>query len=96
MTFAEYKVARTAAQARLDALSREIDRKSSKATIASIPVGQTVREAWDKADIMWRRQLVDTLIDRIYIDPKPHGQGMKRYKGRWLFNPELVRITWKT
>jgi site-specific DNA recombinase len=94
MTFTEYKTAKTTAQARLDALGRELDKKSSKATLANIPAGQTVREAWDKADLLWRRQLVDTLIDKIYIDPRVKGQGFPRWR-QYRFDPELVRIQWK-
>jgi site-specific DNA recombinase len=94
MTFVEYKTAKTTAQARLDALGRELDQKSSKATLANIPTGQTVREAWDKADLPWRRQLVDTLVDKIYVDPRIKGKGFPFYK-QWRFDPDLVRINWK-
>jgi DNA invertase Pin-like site-specific DNA recombinase len=94
MDFNEYKSAKTMATARLEALHREIDSASSKSAIANVPVGQTLREAWDNADLMWRRQLVDTVIDKIYIDPKRPGQGMKRWKN-YQFDPELVRIIWK-
>ncbi|WP_427007215.1 recombinase family protein [Pseudarthrobacter sp. H2] len=96
MTFSEYKTAKTTAQARLDTLGRELDRKSSKATIAGIPAGKSVQEAWDKADLPWRRQLVDTLIDKIYIDPRIKGQGFPMYKGKYRFDPDLVRIVWKS
>ncbi|MDQ0618066.1 hypothetical protein QFZ33_002090 [Arthrobacter globiformis] len=64
MSFAEYRTAKTTAQARLDALGRELDKESSKTTLANIPAGQSVKEAWDKADLPWRRQLIDTLVDK--------------------------------
>lgn len=94
MTFSEYKTAKTTAQARLDALGRELDKKSSKTTLANIPAGQTVREAWDKADLMWRRQLVDTLIEKVLIDPRIKGQGFPKWR-QYRFDPDLVRIIWK-
>ncbi|MGO4470316.1 recombinase family protein [Arthrobacter sp. M-10] len=94
MTFDEYKAAKVAAAARLDALGRELDKKSSRNTIGLIPAGQSVREAWDKADLPWRRQLVDTLIDKVLIYPKQPGDGKARYK-QWRFNPERVEIRWK-
>ncbi len=95
LTLDEYKTAKIHAQSRLDTLGREIDAKSSKATIAKIPSGQSVREAWDKADLPWRRQLVDTLIEKIYVDPYQPGKKTHLYKGKWRFNPELIRIDWK-
>jgi site-specific DNA recombinase len=94
MTFAEYKTAKATAQARLDALGRQLDQKSSKATLANIPTGRTVREAWDKADLPWRRQLVDTLIDKVYIDPRIKGQGFPQWR-QYRFDPDLIRIEWK-
>lgn len=94
MDFNEYKVAKTTAQARLDELGRELDRKTSKATIANIPAGQSVQEAWDKADLPWRIQLVDALIDKVLIHPKQMGDQKYRYKD-YIFNPERVEIIWK-
>lgn len=94
MDFSEYRTAKATAQARLDALGRELDRKSSKSTIAKIPVGQTLQEAWDKSDLMWKRQLVDTVIDKILIYPKQPGDGKSKYK-QWIFNPDRVEIVWK-
>lgn len=94
MSFTEYKTAKATAQARLDTLGRELDKKSSKSTLANIPTGQTVKEAWDKADLMWRRQLVDTLIDKIYIDPRVKGQGFPKWR-QYRFDTALVRIIWK-
>jgi hypothetical protein len=94
MDFNEYDTAKTTAQARLEALGRELDRMSSRTTIAKIPVGQTLREAWDKSDLMWRKQLVDAVIDKILIYPKQPGDGKAKYK-QWNFNPDRVEIRWK-
>jgi site-specific DNA recombinase len=94
MTFTEYKTAKATAQAHLDALGRELDRKSSKATVDGIPAGKSVQEAWGKADLPWKRQLIDALIDKIYIDPRIKGKGFPKYK-EWRFDPSLVRIIWK-
>ncbi|NHW45988.1 recombinase family protein [Paenarthrobacter sp. MSM-2-10-13] len=94
MDFNEYKVAKTTAQDRLEALGRELERKTSKRTVANIPAGQTVREAWEKSDLMWKRQLVDALIEKVLIYPKQPGDGKARYK-QWIFNPDRVEIRWK-
>lgn len=94
MDFNEYKTAKTSAQARLETLGRELERKTSKRALANIPAGQTVREAWDKSDLMWKRQLVDALIEKVLIYPKQPGDGRARYK-RWIFEPSRVEIIWK-
>lgn len=94
MDFNEYKTAKTGAQARLETLGRELERKTSKRAIANIPAGQTVREAWEKSDLMWKRQLVDALIEKVLIYPKQSGDGKAKYK-RWNFNPDRVEIIWK-
>ncbi|MBO1267105.1 recombinase family protein [Arthrobacter cavernae] len=94
MDFNEYKTAKTTAQARLDALGRELERKTSNRAVANIPAGQTVREAWEKSDLMWKRQLVDVLIEKILIYPKQPGDGRYRYK-QWIFNPDRIDIIWK-
>ncbi|MCO4274249.1 recombinase family protein [Pseudarthrobacter sp. HLT3-5] len=93
ITFDEYKIAKVAAAARLQALGRELDQKSTRNTLGQVPAGQSVREAWDRADLAWRRQLVDTLIDKILIHPKQLGDGKARYK-QWIFNPDRVEIRW--
>lgn len=94
MDFNEYKVAKTTAQDRLETLGRELERKTSKRAVANIPAGQTVREAWEKSDLIWKLQLVSALIDKVLIYPKQPGDGKARYK-QWIFNPDRVEIRWK-
>lgn len=94
MDFSEYKVAKTTAQDRLEALGRELERKTTKRAVANIPAGQTVREAWETSDLVWKLQLVSTLIDKVLIYPKQPGDGKARYK-QWIFNPDRIEILWK-
>ena len=94
LTFDEFRAAKTIAQDRLEALSRELDQKTSRNTIGLIPAGQSVQTAWDKADLEWRRQLLDVLVEKVLIYPKQKGDGKARYK-QWIFNPERVEIIWK-
>ncbi|WP_315913299.1 recombinase family protein [Arthrobacter sp. lap29] len=95
LTLDEYKTAKVHAQSRLDTLGREIDARSAKTTVAKIPAGQSVREAWDNADMPWRRQLVDTVIEKIHVDPRVPGKKTPLYKKKWQFDPDLIRIEWK-
>ncbi|MDI3211746.1 recombinase family protein [Arthrobacter sp. AL12] len=94
MTFDEYKTAKVAATARLEALGRELEQKSPRNSMGLIPADQSVREAWDYGDLHWRRQLVDVLVEKVLIYPKRPGDGKARYK-QWIFNPERIEIAWK-
>ena len=94
MTFDEYKVAKTTATARLEELGRELERKSGTNKTSLIPAGQSVRDAWDKAGLEWRRQLLDAVVEKVLIYPKQKGDGKSRYK-QWIFNVDRVEIKWK-
>lgn len=94
MELSEYTSAKTIAKARLDSLNQQVDGLTSRAIIANVPVGQTLRETWDKADLEWKRQLVDAVIDKVLIYPRRLGDGKAKYK-QWIFNPERVEIRWK-
>lgn len=94
MTMSEWKSAKSTAQERLDSLGKKIAKLITHKTLATVPAGKTVTQAWEENGIAWRRELLNTLIDKIYIDPRIKGQGFPKYK-QWRFDPELVRITWK-
>jgi len=80
----------TAAEHKLEALTR------SRAGAKMTPVGRSVRDARDKGDLAWRRQLVALLIERVVIQPSPsaaHMRNDERWNG-WRFKPEDVEIRW--
>ncbi|MCY0906731.1 hypothetical protein [Arthrobacter sp. H14-L1] len=94
LEFPEFKIAKTIAAERTRRLSKQIDATWSQSTLANIPHGKTVQDAWESSDLSWKRQLVDTVIDKIFIDPKVPGKIVPMYK-EWRFDSELVRINWK-
>lgn len=61
-------------------------------TVLNLSAGQRVREAWDKADLEWRRNLLSLLIDRVVVNPQ-----VKRpyYKELGRFDPDAIAIEWK-
>ncbi|WP_258068593.1 zinc ribbon domain-containing protein [Rathayibacter sp. AY1C1] len=97
LSFDEYRSAKTTATARLDSLSKRVDTMTAASAFANVPVGTSLRDAWDTGDLQWRRQLLDLTVDRVWIDPtpKPAGRKQVRYK-RWVFDPGYVRIVWKS
>ncbi|WP_164874442.1 recombinase family protein [Rathayibacter festucae] len=94
LTFEEYKAAKSSAASRLDELSRRINAATASSAYANIPIGSSLSDAWDGADLLWRRELLDLIVDRVWIDPVPRGESLTRYKS-WTFNPVHVRIDWK-
>lgn len=97
LSFKEYTAMKTAATKKLE----EINERAEKLTptshvLARIPLGQKLRDTWDSADIEWKRQVIDLLIDRVIVHPKPGQSGYKLplYK-QWRFDPELIEIKWK-
>ncbi|WP_205754162.1 MULTISPECIES: recombinase family protein [Arthrobacter] len=94
LTMSEWKTAKATAQARLDQLDKDIAKLTSRRTIAHLPAGLTVRQAWEAGDLEWRRQLLDVLIERVLIYPREKGDQKVRYAG-FIFNPERVEIRWR-
>jgi DNA invertase Pin-like site-specific DNA recombinase len=94
LTMTEWKTAKATAQAKLDELDGAIARLTSRRTVAHVPVGQTVRQAWENGNLEWRRQLLDALIEKVLIHPRELGDQKVRYEN-WIFNPERVQIVWR-
>lgn len=92
--FAEYKAMKAAAHEEKERASRKVNQSSGKGTIANVPVGKTLREAWDGSDLQWKRQLLSVFIDRVEIMKVPKGSPRTFYKG-WQFNPDLIQIRWR-
>jgi hypothetical protein len=96
LTFEEYRAAKTTATARLEALGREKDRSAVNSPIGGISLTTTLQDAWETHGLEWRRQLLNIVIDKIVVHPRPKRLGYRtpRY-GRWIFDPELVTIDWR-
>lgn len=80
-----------AAESRLEALTR------ARAGANIIPAGETVRAAWERSDLQWRRQLLGLLVEKVVIHPSNiHGMTKaQRWQGKWVFRPEHVEIVWR-
>jgi hypothetical protein len=88
----QFMRAKASGEAALKNAEREVEKYSTKRAVVGIPIGQTIREAWDhNTDIGWRRKIVGLLVDKIIVHP---GGGKPRYK-RWRFDVEQIEIQWK-
>lgn len=90
-----YVRARDRVEAKLSHLNGAIDQLRRARFNLSLSAGETVRGAWMSRPDGWRRELMDTIIEKIVVSPsakKPYydvdGQRMR-------FDPERVTIKWK-
>jgi DNA invertase Pin-like site-specific DNA recombinase len=90
---AQFMRAKLAAETTLRRISQEIESLSAKRAAGILPIGQTIRETWEKnADLGWRRQIIGLIVDKIFVHA---GGGKPLYKGRWKFDPNQIEIIWK-
>jgi site-specific DNA recombinase len=71
LTYEEYRAAKTTATARLEALGRVIDRSAVNSPLEGISLATTLQEAWETHGLEWRRQLLNLLINKIVVHPRP-------------------------
>lgn len=96
-TKTELTRAKTAADAALLALDRQISAVTrQQAGMNLLPVGQTIREAWDSNDLAWRRQLIGLLIERVVLKPSPGAAHLPKSQlwNGFRFRPTDVDIRW--
>ncbi|MFG2377591.1 recombinase family protein [Streptomyces sp. NPDC048504] len=88
----QFMRAKASGEVALKNAEREVEKYSTKRAVVGIPIGQTIREAWEhNTDIGWRRKIVGLLIDKVIVHP---GGGKPRYK-QWRFDIEMIEIQWK-
>jgi DNA invertase Pin-like site-specific DNA recombinase len=66
--------------------------------VLTLPANGSLHEAWGKADLDTRRQLVALLVERVTLLPGRCGGSVWTHEpsgARFVFNPQSVRITWR-
>src|SRR5215203_3703878 len=96
LSFEEYRAAKTTATAHLDGLARAIDRAAANSPLQGISLATTLQESWETHGLEWRRQLLNILIDKIVVHPRPKTADYRtpRYE-RWIFDQSLIEIRWR-
>jgi site-specific DNA recombinase len=84
----------------LEATRATLARAESGRTLTAIPIDKTIREAWETADLIWRRSLISLLVDKIVIQPSwPGGRKWESPDESddrsWAFDPTAVQIVWR-
>jgi site-specific DNA recombinase len=84
--------AKTIVEAAMEATSRRMEQLQSGRALGSIPVGQSLREAWAGASLEWRRQLVALVVEKVILHPSSTRPPLWR---EWNFDPSKVEIRWR-
>jgi hypothetical protein len=89
------------------AVQRRMARLEQGRALAAIPVGMTLRQAWDAADIGWRRTILSLVVVKVVLypglpgrrgwpaDDSPLLERAKALGGPWCFDPSKIDIQWK-
>jgi len=85
----EYLAARDAIAVRITELSDTLGAAATSTVLDGLDgaAADVLTEAWDAADLGWRRQLIETVIEAVIVNPAA--------KGRNVFDPTRVEITWR-
>ncbi len=91
----------------MEATQRRMARLEQGQALAAIPPGMTLREAWDAADLGWRRTILSLVVAMVIVFPGAPGrrtwpakdsplfERAKALGGPWVFDPSKVDIEWK-
>jgi DNA invertase Pin-like site-specific DNA recombinase len=91
----------------MEMTKRRMARLEQGRALAEIPVGMTLRQAWDAADLGWRRTILSLVVAKIILYPSAPGRRewpdvdsplLNRavsLGGPWNFDPSRIDIQWK-
>ncbi len=91
----------------MEAVKRRMARLEQGKALAEIPVGMTLRQAWDAADLGWRRTILSLVVAKVVLYPSAPGRRVwpaensplleraKALGGPWNFDPSKIDIYWK-
>jgi hypothetical protein len=97
LTRAEYARASQAAKTELGRIEGLLARYSATKTATGlIPVGQSVRDAWQASSSDdWLRAVLSLVIKQVIVNPAPSMSPVMDINGkRMRFAPEFVEIMW--
>lgn len=95
MDRADFTEARRHLIYRINELQLEIDRRRTRELTVRIDVGQSLRDAWDKHEDGWRRELIEVAVSGIMVSKHTKRPLYLVGDERYRFDPDRVQIEWK-
>lgn len=95
LTKPEYQRAKGRLQSDLESVDRELTGLySSQQAAAILDAGTTVREAWERESMGWRRKLIGLVIERIVVKPSTKRTAYVIDGKMFKFDPSDIEIEW--
>lgn len=92
---AQFGRAKAIAETSIRAAETAMQQAVGKWTNLHIDVGQTVREAYERGDLAWKRRLHSLLIDKVIVKPSNTGGRTAEHLWRgFRFSPADIEIVW--
>jgi site-specific DNA recombinase len=91
---------------RIAATTRALNRIHQGRILAGLPdeAGPALQAVWDRADLEWRRSLVEVVVEKMILHPASRGarrwpadgsELAERIGRQWHFDPSKVEIVWR-
>ncbi len=76
----------------MEARRRQMAMMQSGRVLSRIPLGASMREVWETADLDFKRDLIRLVVEKVVVLP---GRTYQRWRGKYRFDPSLVQIHWQ-
>jgi site-specific DNA recombinase len=89
LTRGEWKAARNRLVSRLEEAERRLGRIEPSSVLTELANStEKLRTRWDAEDVVWRRAVVEAVVDRVEVAPKGRRGGNR-------FDPERITVVWR-
>lgn len=90
LTRGEWRAARKRLAQRLDDAQRRLERLTPSTVLTDLgSSAESLHTRWESEDVVWRRAVVEAVVERVEVAPKGHRGGNR-------FDPGRITITWRT
>jgi DNA invertase Pin-like site-specific DNA recombinase len=89
----------------LEAITARMGQIESTRALVSVPIGQTMREAWANADLDLRRSFISLLVEKVIVHPGKSGSTtwppkddpelLERVGEVFRFDPSKIEVVWR-
>jgi len=89
LTRGEWRAARNRLVSRLEEAERRLSRVEPSSVLTELANStEKLRTRWDAEDVVWRRAVVEAVVERVEVAPKGHRGGNR-------FDPERITVQWR-
>lgn len=90
--YQDYDIMRSTIMQAIGEAEKELSKLHVGSAKALLPSSQPMRDAWEKASIEWKRDILKLVIERIIV--RPGSPGGRTWNGH-RFNPDAIEVVWR-